>query len=62
MRGYLKVSKLICENCGAEPFGVESWWVPRHGPILCPDCSDLPAGLNIIEKIDEKEEDDGESN
>ena len=56
-----KCDKLICTRCGAEPFGVQSWWVPRglytgDSKMLCPDCMckdnpDLPKSLNIIEKM-----------
>lgn len=42
-----------CKKCKCEPFGVESWFVPRgegrERDILCPKCSGMGGGLNIIE-------------
>lgn len=43
-----------CKECGKEPFGVESWPIPRGEDVerivLCPDCSGMDGGLNIIEE------------
>ena len=52
-----------CEKCNCEPFGVESWFVPRgegvDRKVLCPDCyreknPKMGGSLNIIEELEER--------